>query len=428
MSYSKLFYPRTPQIPTILSLVIILAVVLFLAKLFSTQPPASSAKGEVLRQMMVANVAVNQVSIYWQSPQKSIDWVVYGEKSDDLRIIALDDRDIPDSKAPRVNHLVTLKDLKDNSTYFFKIVSNKILVGDLQNKPFIFKTSSAVNGSSNLKPAYGAVVAQNGTALENAAVIITDPGAYPLVALTKSSGDWLVPLNNIVDTVSTKPKLVTPSEKMKIEIYDEEGTKSTIDAVVSVMSPIPQTIIMGKDYSFTGQTNVLSATAENSSVREAKRKTTEILFPKEGAVIPGLRPLIKGTAAPDTEVVVIINSTKSYSYRTKTDKDGVWRVEITDNLPAGDHTITMMTKDSSGQPMTIVRSFSIAKSGEQVLGSATPEGAPVATVSPTLGIYPTSSSTTSALVSPPVTGPNPLPYILGSGSLIILGLGLLLAF
>ncbi len=428
MSYSKLFYPKQPQIPTILSLIIILAVVLFLAKLFSAQPPASSAKGKVLRQMMVANVAVNQASIYWQSAQKSTDWVLYGERPDDLSIIALDDRDVPDSKTPRLNHLVTLKDLKDNSSYYFKIVSNKILIGDLQNKPFFFKTSSSVNGSSNLKPAYGKVVGQNGTALENAAVVVTDAGAYPLVAMTKSSGDWLVPLNNIIDTISTKPKLVSGSERMRIEIFDEEGNKSNIDAIVSAMSPIPQTTIMGKDYSFIGQTNVLSATTVSSAEPVSKGKTPEILFPKDGAVIPGLRPLIKGTAIPDSEVVIIINSTKSYSYRTKADNEGVWRVEITDNLPAGDHTITMMTKDSSGQPISIIRTFSIAKSGEQVLGSATPGGTPVATASPTRGIYPTSSSTTSAVISPPVTGPSPLPYLLGSASLIILGLGLLLAF
>lgn len=426
MTYSDLYLQSSRRIPTVVSLVVVLAIIVFLAKIFSTKPPQSSAKSGSLRQMMVVNLSVNQAGIFWQSQQKSVDWVVYGEKPDDLSRVVLDDRDVPDAKTPYLNHLITLKDLKENSTYFFKIVSNNSLVSDLQNKPFSFKTTSTVSSSSNLKPAYGKVIAKNGIDLVNAAVVFTNAGTYPLVAMTKSSGDWLIPLNNIIDIESGKPKLVSPNDKIKIEIYDEENAKINIDAVVSNLSPLPQSVIMGSDYSFLGQTNVLSATSDNVSRQTSLEKSANILFPKEGALIPGLRPLIKGTATPGSEVIVIVNSEKTYSYRTKADSDGVWRVELTENLPAGNHTITVSTKDASGQTTTVVRNFSIAKSGEQVLGSATPEATPIAIASPTIAINP--SSTSSAQTTPPVSGQSPLPYILSSASLIILGLGLLLAF
>lgn len=429
--YTRFFLPQQPKIPTALTIVVIVAIVVFMGKLLSVSPAPSTASKTALLQLTVANVTNNQASIFWQSQLKSVDWVVWSDNANNLHTIELDDRDIANKKNAYLNHLVTLKNLGDNKTYYFKIVSGGKLVGEFNNKPFSFKTSSDLPSTSNIKPSYGKLINKNGQPLENAAVILTFDAAVPLVSMTKSGGDWLIPLNNIQEIKSGKAKLIDKNQKIKIEIFSEEAEKTMITSNLTSLSPIPQTVIIGRDYVFADQGNVLAAAT--SQVKDVELKN-DILFPKEGAIIPGINPLIKGISAPNSEVLVIVESPTTYSFRVRVDKDGVWRVNLTDRLAPGSHKITLITKNESGQETNSVRNFVIAKSGEQVLGTATapaepsitsilPTVAPKIVLSPTIS-YNVASSTPSLMKS----GGNPSLYVIISSSFIIAGIGMLLAF
>lgn len=98
----------------------------------------------------------------------------------------------------------------------------------------------------------------------------------------------------------------------------------------------------------------------------------------------------------------------------------------------------MLTQGKDKKTVTLKRSFSIAKSGEQVLGEATEEATPTvvlptSTPSPVLSVTTTPDyspyPTTELTPTPPVSGSLLIPYsMIVSGSLILLGLGIMLVF
>ena len=420
MSYNDIFLKRNSvKIPTLVFLLIVSFISFFLIRMLSTKPLVSRASKKNLRKIMVVNPSYNQAGIFWQTDKKEIGWLVYGEREDKTDKIVFDERDTNDKKNPYFNHYVLIRGLEQNHDYFFKVISDKQVVANIDSKSFSFHTPSIISASSNISPAYGKVMAVNGTSQTSGVVIIGFKNSYPLLTLVKLTGEWLVPLNNVIDKTTQKLRNLENNEVASIEIYGEEGEKSSIEAVVENLSPLPQTTVMGKNYSFVSKDNVLAAADSITNVN----KKIMIIFPKEASIIPGESPLIKGLAIPGAEVTVIIHSDVTYSTRVQADKDGVWQVVAKERLSPGEHSLTVITKDEKGEEIKLTRQFTIAKSGEQVLGDATPEptltGQPVATESPTpADLTPTT----------PRSGFNPAPLTAVSSVLIVIGLGIILAF
>lgn len=429
MTYSKYFLPQDQKIPTPITIGVVLLIIFFLARLFGgLSPLPSEGSKKIVKQLQLANLSHNQVSVFWQSDEKETGWLIYGQSEQALDKVALDERDLQDNRNLFYNHLVVLKNLEPDSRYFYKVVSNNQLVEAKDRKAFSFKTPLNLSFASNLSPAYGKIIRENGDPLKDAVVILFFDKVYPIATLSKPTGEWLLPLNSILnkDTMKTQP--VDSKDKLTLEIFGEEKKKTQIVTDVSHISPLPQTVIYGKNYNFLSEENVLS-TSTKSKTQTGK---IEILFPKEDAVIPVGNPLIKGTAIPGSEIAVTIDSGKIYSFKTVTDKDGVWRIILIEQLPPGSHVLKLVTKDAIGKNVQLTRKFIIAKSGEQVLAAATAEATPTftPTATPSLSLTPTISISLSPTVSltPLVPGTNFIPIGAASASLIILGLGILLAF
>ncbi|PIV09489.1 hypothetical protein COS31_02060 [Candidatus Roizmanbacteria bacterium CG02_land_8_20_14_3_00_36_15] len=419
MSYSNIFLRRNSlRIPTVIFLVVISFVVFLLTRIFSPKPIASRASKKVLKRVAVVNLSHNQAGVFWQTEQKETGWLVYSDKQNVLDQIAFDEKDIAEKKSSYLNHYALLKNLKPDHSYFFKIISGKEAISDTNNKAFVLRTLFNINNSVNISPAYGKVVVGSGIPLSSGVVTLSFKDSFPLLALLKISGEWLIPLNNIVDQNSLKLRTLETNEIGSLEIYSEDGGKTSVEAIPKNLSPLPQTVIMGQNYSFTSNNDILSA-----SDTQLKPNTIAIIFPKEEAVIPAENPLIKGMAIPGSEITVIINSEVVYSTRVKVDKDGIWRVVLKNRLPPGRHSLTVIAKDELGQEMKLTRQFIIAKSGEQVLGEATAE--PTLTGEPTPTVISESWTPTPTIYK---TGFNPIPVTVISGSLVIIGLGIILAF
>ncbi|OGK39534.1 hypothetical protein A2954_07680 [Candidatus Roizmanbacteria bacterium RIFCSPLOWO2_01_FULL_37_12] len=430
MTYSKYFYPQDPKIPTPITIAIIILLIIFISRLFTTSPLPSRASKKGVKGLSIVNPSNNQVGIFWQTDAEESGWVIYGKNERTLNEIASDERDVQNKKKLYFNHFALLRNLKPDTQYFYKIVSNNQVIEAKNSTPFFFKTPTIQTSVLNLNPAYGKVIKENGQPLENAFVFILLDKAFPLITLSKTTGEWLIPLNLILNKETLKNETVNPEDKLTIEIIASDRKKSKIASDISTVSPLPQTVIIGKDYDFLNKEDILSVFSDN------KTKTTqiEILFPKDSGVIPGNKPIIKGTAIPGNEVEVIIESVKNYSFKTKADRGGIWSVIVTEGLPAGSNRLLIRTKDTSGKNVQLTRTFSIAKSGEQVLAAATPEATfiptevPTIDLSPTLFYTPYASQSPIVSESPPTSGINFIPFSVASASLIILGLGILLAF
>lgn len=440
MLYSNLLNQKKKSVPT-LFLIIYLVIVFFglnnffLGKKFSNQSTKAREKDN-LDRIQIMNVTEKTASIYWQTRQKTSSWILFGENENQLTKSAFDERDFKEGKTDFFNHFVSLKNLKPGQTYYFVIVTPQGII-KRKNKPFFFNTKKQPSSGNTIKPLSGRVV--NKKNINDGVIILEIEGADPLGNYIKESGEWIIPLYYITRKGTADFLIPDKDTHVKISILNGKHEKSEIKTLFGLLNSLPEEIILGKDYIFMekGKEKVLSRMNEAD-----KKKEIEIIFPKENSAIPGKKPLIKGIAKPEEKIKVYFDNPKQI-YEIYSDRDGIWQLSPFYDLLPGKHELKIVTKNFSGKEIEMRRSFIILKSGESVLGEATPS----ANISPTTPVYisptsivfsptpdyqsliePTISYLSPTLSSPPVSGINYSMLIFLGSILIIFGLGFVLIF
>lgn len=425
MSYSDLYIKKKPKIPTLLGIAVLVGSIFFMARFFLTDIPFLRATPLPATNIQVANISPSGTTITWRTEQPTRGWVLYGTSENNISSIQIDDRDFQNKKIAYINHFVTLKTLRPNQKYFYKLVVNNQIVSASEDQPFEFTTLDVQTKVSNFPPAYGKVLQTNGAPLAGGVVVLDVPGAYPLATITKETGEWLIPLNYIVEESSTTIKTLSSNEPITITIFSEEKKISTIKTTGASLSPIPETIVIGSSYNFIEDKNVLAATASLPTPVPPK---IEFTFPKKNPTIQAKNLFIKGFAAPNAQVTLEVNGPVKESIRVTADEFGVFRHQITTELKTGNYTITARAKDKEGHEFHAQESFAVDAVQAQVLASET-SSTPTAVASASQKEADRAAAEQAA-ATPQVqgigTGINPFAFL--SVSLIILGAGLLLAF
>lgn len=437
MSYSSLYLQeKGPRVPVPLAAVFVLILtVVFGRFFFMNNASFSQASKKSVRRVEIVNLNPVQANIFWQSEVAEEGYVFYGDSLENVRSIALDDRDLTDKKGQYLNHYITLRNLKPGTPYFFKIVAKNQVVVKPDGTLFSFKTPKSSSVTSPMPPANGKVLKENLTGLDGAVVLLYVDGMYPLATLSKPTGEWLIPLNSFFNQESLDGQMVSEIQKVRVEILSEDNQLTTLNGKLSNLSPVSTTIVIGKSYNLLDSgTQVLSAQSG-----KPKHKEIDVIYPVEGALIPGRAPLIKGAARPNEQVFITVNSRKTYSAVVKADLDGLWNYALPESLELGNHTVTITTKDKNGKDVTMTRKFVIIANDYEgkVLGEAS--GSPTIAVTkaptpqPTAGSYstPTPAVTFASQITPTGlarTGVMDLAPAIGGISFIIVGLGFLLVF
>lgn len=430
MIYSQIYLKNKVKIPSIIVLLLILIIIFVFISIFTKSTVTSKASITVVKRVNETNLLPNQVTIFWQTARKESGCVfLYNQYKQLVRtstFIFHDERDLEQNKYLFYNHYATLKELDKGKKYFYKLGGgNKKACLTQYDSFYSFTTPETILPTSNFQPACGKVIQSNGGALVDAIVILSISNIYPVSVRTKSKGEWVIPISNFYAKDTLKPLMPKINEQVTIEIISEELKSSLVTTDFSQVSPLPQTIIIGNKYNF--KDNVLAITDTIKYKAASQAKDIDILFPQADAVIPGRKPLIKGIAKPNREVLVIVEAIRSFSTKIISDKDGLWKVIPPIDLDPGEYKITAITEDSQNKQIKIQRKFYIAKSGEGVLGQATAEPtitAPELSVTPS----PTSEILSTPTSTPVVAGTNYNNLIFGSISLVVIGLGLMLAF
>lgn len=439
MSYSALYIKKGQNALKILGVVACASFVIgaaFFIKQVGKQNGWQKIAG--IDRLYVVNRTAHGFEVVWSTkkPATEEQWVEVGTGKESYPIMGKFDT------SGGVYH-ATVEGLKPDTTYYFRVrVGTKTYILPSLNSKLVHTPKEVAE--KPISPAYGKVALPSTRPYGNGLLIYEVDGFYPLAVITKETGEWLMPLNGLVEKKSDSIVPVNDTNQVSIKIFSyPEGNVRTI---VGQTRPLKQTIIAGTSLHIAEAPQVANGSVLGTYTQGSTQKTNDILsvtYPKENALIPGNTPLIRGTAHAGKDVTVLIQGpTKQYSYRATADEVGNWLVQHPLVLEAGKYTILVNEVSTEKLPVTIKRTFSIIKSGEQVLGVATGSPTLIPTMPPVVPTYANPTTIPTSILQPttivptrfvptatqPVTGGGMSSFLFGSLFFIIVGAGLVIAF
>lgn len=445
---------RMPTLVGILLLFFSLGVTVFLFKnirsLLGRANPAA-----IPSEIKITNLTDNGFTVSWITSAEVNGSVNFGE-DESLGNIALDDRDQVSSETTASStHHVTLRYLKPQTDYYFKIISASDTF-DNNGRPYVVTTAPVIEGSSQLlNPAHGTVQKSDQTPADGAIVYLSLPNSTLLSTIVRSSGNWLITLSTArtADLVN----FITTQGNEKMEIFVQAGKEGTAQVLTTFLdsSPVPQ-ITLGKTYNFASKADLTSSptptpfglltptptpaptvspTSTPASSPTATPSSTPLTQaapslekPESDDAIPSDRPVFSGTGVPGQIIAIKIESTASITATTKVNANGNWSWTPPSGLSPGNHTVTITTVDSAGKTVKFVRDFLVLASGTSVVEAATPSATPRVSASPSPTPTPFLSPSPTPVATPPTSGnltPTLVTFLLGL-VFICLGVGKLI--
>lgn len=405
MFYSQLYFKKKAKIHFLLYLCAIIVLFSSLVTFFLKMPKKTAILQSKLVRFEVVNLSSQQAGIYWETIEKEETWLNLSSQDKKTESVYHEEVSESNSKSRKL-HFVLLSSLTSNSTYSVSIENKKGIYVDSKNKKYVFKTPSPLTRPVYMNPLYGKVYQLNGEPSAGAFVLIYIKNAYPLFAVAKESGEWLIPLSSLISKQTGKYFDIDSNMEVDASFFSEEN-RTDITSTLKQLSLFSQSISIGKEYDLSENGKVLSAMTTQVNMGETTQPIS-ILYPLENALIPGQKPLLKGKGIVDADIYAYINSRPQYSFRTKVNNEGFWMISPKEPLQPGNYVLSLNTKDEKGNRVNLMRHFIIAKNGEQVLGIATAEPTIVSpTIRPSL-LSPTSITPTISIPTPSTTIAHPI--------------------
>lgn len=405
------------KIPTLLALallVIIVASVVFVVNQ-TTKFTAKASESIEPHDIQITNESDMIFTITWLTDTEAGGFIKV-TTPENKSFTYYDDRDSPGKAEKYITHSITAKNLLPDTSYTVDIYSTSSFI--TKTKQVATQTSPQISSqNSPLEPAYGTVMLPNNTPADGALVYLKLEGSQVISTLTKPSGTWILPLNTL-RTLSKAESLPTQdrmTEQLTV-VYKDASATAVTDTLND--SPVPL-MVLGKSYDFRKQQAKANSTLsqlntnQNTNVLGSETTNKEMKFtlsqPLENAALSTFSPLIQGSGIPGKTTTITLGITNPTVGTTQVGQDGIWRYTPTKQLSPGKQRVTATSVDATGKPIAITHTFTIFKSGTQVLGDATPSASLTPTVSqsispsPTIFIEPTEEATQEAQ-TPPITG------------------------
>jgi hypothetical protein len=402
-------YRRQKKIPTIIAIFILFFGIVGVVYLDSGLHIFSSKAKEEIRpeDFHFSNITDSSFSLSWLTAQPEIGEVLLAQ--DSHSITYLDDLDSDNIPRPRTTHHVTIKNLSENTSYTAKIISGNTKCSNQYLCPtFTQKTAPKLFSPLALPPVRGTAILTNKSYAEAAVVYLSIGKSALLSGRVDSAGLWVIPLTFLRTQDLIKNMELSDNDIVQITIKLSPAQQAQV--LIDVKSikenlSIPP-VQMGNSYNFINLISKKNQLANLNNQRTlgvqnqlpTPTPKIDILFPKEeGDTTTDSLPRFRGIGIPGKEIVITINSAIQTS-RLIVGPEGTWIWRPTRELAPGTHSITIQGYDETGRPTSITRKFIVLKSGEGVLGEATP----AATLTPT-------SSPTNIPTSPPSIIPSRTP-------------------
>ncbi len=236
-----------PKIPTLLGISILLigtVVGVFAAsqtQIFQTQASPNQAPFNIT----VANLSQNSAAIFWETNEPASGFIEL--QSNTIEATFKDDRD-SQTPQPHTLHFVTLNNLTPSTRFDFRINSD----GEKYPKdtPLEFSTPISI-ADSDYQPIIGTIADNNLLPVREALIKLEIPGAQSLLTISKTSGNFILPL------VKLKNQALTTNFKFGSQKTDATLTILTPNQTSKVKLKLPldkpnlPPITLGQNYDFT---------------------------------------------------------------------------------------------------------------------------------------------------------------------------------
>lgn len=431
------------RIPTLLATIIIIIGIIVTSNFAknSTILQIGASPSNVPENIRVTNISDLSFTVSYTTSSKVAGSISFGETKN-MEKIKLDDRDEKTKSLGSYQmHYFTVNNLKPKTKYYFSITSGEDTFLN-NNLPFEINTAVPIKdsflGDTNIK---GNIQLSNQSLTNEIVVYVTSKNSQILSTLVKNDNSYLISLNYMRTKNLNSYYSFSKDSLINMLIVDPIN-KSQVAFLFENSQNVPP-ITLGNNYDFTIQSSPLSleksinVSSEEASLKfpilSSKPYTTnkeaQILQPKENAKLTDEKPLFKGTAKPGEKIEIIINSEQQIKTQVTADQNGNWSYLLDKPLSAGEHKITIITRNALGILKTITKSFTVYAAGTQVNESATPSATPtvkitstptptqillptitpaptfIPTPTPTLFIMPTATPTIISITKPPQLEP-----------------------
>lgn len=397
------------RIPPVFS-IILLVIGLLIAGWFVTTGiifTGRAISGNTPQSITVTNITDRSFTVTYLTENSVLGTVSYGEGQE--AIVAVDDRDQKSGQPqPHRVHSISVRNLKPNTSYSFSITSGGKQIND-NGKPFSTKTGPHLeNNDTEPHMVTGKVVTQEDKAPSEGIIMITPDGGQTLTTLLKNDGTYSLSLQARTNSLEQYLTL-TPTQKLKLQVLTDLGTAS-VTVLSSRTNPVgPITVNNTYDFSILNTKNDVSIASASGEIEgfpilgESENTTNtqvQILSPKEDQKLSDQKPVFKGTAPPNSDVEITINSTDEIQTNVITDRRGNWSYRPKFPLSPGLNTVTIKSRDQSGILKVLTQSFTVYATGslftEPSVSPTKPSPTPTKKPTPT----PTKKSTPSVTPTP----------------------------
>ncbi|MCL4366917.1 dockerin type I domain-containing protein [Patescibacteria group bacterium] len=250
------------RIPTLFGLFILIAsVVLGVFLVTKNQTLNTQAQvSQLPQEVNVSNITANSAAIYWYTDNPATGFVKLNQTGNSQATF-LDERD-SDSPAQHKFHFVTLTNLQPNTTYYYKIVSGTLTYPTNDWLNF----STGVDSQQTYPSIVGTVLNQNLQPTQEALVTLDIPGAQSLATVTKISGNFILPMNELKNSNLTQAFQI-PSAGMsaKLTITDHQHS-SEVTLPLPLINPVLNPIILGQNLDLSASNNIPTPTIQPAVV------------------------------------------------------------------------------------------------------------------------------------------------------------------
>lgn len=398
---------KTKRIPTILAIILLVITVASIGFLFEaiTKQDAKASLSIEPKSVMVTNLTDTSFTFTWQTDELATGTLLVTSASG-KKYSSFDERDITGKMGKYLTHSITVRTLAPSTAYDVTVLSNgkKYPINPKEKKSFSVTTlPTLTNDAPLMDPAFGSVQTTSGLPAEGALVYLSLEGSQTLSTLVRTSGSWVIPLSLV--RTQDGAAYVAFQDRINETIIMQLGTgESRITTDTLNDAPVPD-IILGQPYDFRGRdakkttpaTLAQQPLAPTTNPKQAVLGTMSdtsisgaaLTTPVQGASVSSTKPLITGIGIPGKTVTITMGISDPTIGSTTIGKDGIWRYTPKQALAPGKQSVTITTVDKKNKPIAITHTFTVLKSGSQVLGDATPSGTIEITPTPTEEATPT---------------------------------------